>query len=95
MYFCIPLARTPCIIYTRLYYETTWLKTGISAQLKVGCPLSHETGWKVLQEGWRTYGTPAQNGARNSPLSHIFLFLLLDQRLFIVKNMCIYTYLTV
>jgi len=39
------------IIYTRLYYETTWLEIAISAQLKVGCQLSHETegsGWDLF-----------------------------------------------
>jgi hypothetical protein len=39
------------ITYTRLYYETAWLKIGITAQLKVGCQLPHETegsGWDLF-----------------------------------------------
>jgi len=39
------------VIYTRLYYETTWLNIGISAQLKAGCQLSHEregSGWDLF-----------------------------------------------
>jgi len=41
---------------------------------------------------WRTFGTRAQNGTRYSLLS-LFLFLLPDQRLYIVNNICIYTHI--
>jgi hypothetical protein len=53
----------------------------------------------TLVQGWRTFGTRAQNdtlkdslGTRHSLLS-LLLFLLPDQRLYIVNNICIYTYL--
>jgi hypothetical protein len=39
------------IIYIRFYYETAWLKIRITAQLEVGCQLSHETagsGWDLF-----------------------------------------------
>jgi hypothetical protein len=52
-----------------------------------------------IVQGWRIYGTCAQNGmrkislARDPPCCLIVLFLLPDQRLCIVKNMCIYTHI--
>ena len=53
----------------------------------------------LIGHGWRTSGKSAQNGTgkyfldtRPLLLSHSFLFLLSDQRLYIVKSMCIYTH---
>ena len=54
-----------------------------------------------LGQGWRTNGTRAQNarrkhflGMRHSLLSHFFFkFILLYQRLYIVKHMCAYTHI--
>ena len=48
-----------------------------------------------IVQGWRIYGTCAQNGTRKISLARdpqcclIALFLLPDQRLRIVKNICI------
>jgi hypothetical protein len=55
----------------------------------------------ILDQGWWTYGSCAQNGmqedffgTQNSVLSHLFKFLLTSQRLYILKDrrMCIYTH---
>jgi len=50
-----------------------------------------------LSQGWRTYGARPQNGmredflgTRHSPLSQLCLFIFPDQRLYIVRNMCVY-----
>jgi len=48
----------------------------------------------TLVLGWRTFGTRAQNGKWHSLLSFfLFLFLLPDQRLYIVNNIYIYIYI--
>jgi hypothetical protein len=47
-----------------------------------------------LSQGWKTKGTRAQNDTRHSLLSRFSLFILPDQRLYAVKNIYIYIYLT-
>jgi hypothetical protein len=51
-----------------------------------------------LSQGWRTYGTRPQNvtrrgpfGTQHSMLSQLFLFILYNKRLYVVKYMCVYT----
>ena len=49
----------------------------------------------ILDQGWRTYGM--QNdffGTRHSLLSQFFLSVWHDQRLYVVKNVCVHIHTT-
>jgi len=47
-----------------------------------------------LWQGWRRYGTLKDFlGTRHSLLSQFILFILAEQRLYIVKDLCIYTHM--
>ena len=92
-----------CTLCLLGYKKLLWLIQSIS-YLQKTLVLAEVPTWGLRYQGWQTYGTHSQNGtqkdfhgARHSLLSQFSLISLPDQRVYILKNTCIYThtYLTV
>ena len=90
----VPTIWTVWFVEEKTSCSCRWRRGGSSYDSCVIHPFSAWIVGDALRQGWRTYGArKVFLGSRHVLLASVFLFISLDQRLCILKNICTYTHI--